>query len=281
MVAGVVNKNIGDGLGGTMSAKFLADNNNPSTGNLSPAPTLFDSAGAEVLGKVGDAAYTGTGTPGAMGFFAGIWALLKAGLPASLGQKASAASVPVALASDDALLVAINSLIQTVSAHPGFGMYMLDPATGVKVDITQPSPVTLGAGSALAGKFGIDQTTPGTTNGVQLQASAAVAGKFGIDHTTPGTTDAVVVTSPASINAAQATVSTTSGVVVAARAGRKAVTIINEGTTAVRLGAGTVTTAASILLPGVLGASITLESAAAINGIVASGTATVSFIETF
>ena len=32
--------------------------------------------------------------------------------------------------------------------------------------------VTLGAGSSIAGKFGIDQTTPGTTNGVDLVACA-------------------------------------------------------------------------------------------------------------
>lgn len=40
---------------------------------------------------------------------------------------------------------------------------------------------TLASGSALAGKFGIDQTTPGTTNGVQLNA-ALPAGTNVIGH---------------------------------------------------------------------------------------------------
>jgi hypothetical protein len=87
----------------------------------------------------------------------------------------------------------------------------------------------LAAGTEIVGKVGIDQTTPGTTNGVQvnaalpagtnligkvsidqvtananevvtksgsvtnatLQAGSAIVGKFGIDQTTPGTTNKV------------------------------------------------------------------------------------------
>ncbi len=52
----------------------------------------------------------------------------------------------------------------------------------------------LPAGTAILGKVGIDQTTPGTTNGVQLTAGTAIAGKVGIDQTTPGTTNAVSAT---------------------------------------------------------------------------------------
>lgn len=39
--------------------------------------------------------------------------------------------------------------------------------------------VTLLAGTAIAGKFGIDQTTPGTTNGVQANAGEAHIGEVG------------------------------------------------------------------------------------------------------
>ncbi len=39
-----------------------------------------------------------------------------------------------------------------------------------------PSTWTLGAGSAIVGKFDIDQTTPGTTNGVVVNSSALPAG---------------------------------------------------------------------------------------------------------
>lgn len=55
--------------------------------------------------------------------------------------------------------------------------------------------VALPAGSAIIGKVGIDQTTPGTTNLVQvggsLPAGSAIIGNFRIDQTTPGTTNGV------------------------------------------------------------------------------------------
>jgi hypothetical protein len=71
-----------------------------------------------------------------------------------------------------------------------------------KVGIDQTTPGTtngvqvvaaLPAGTNLLGKTGIDQTTQGTTNGVVLNAGTNVAGKFGIDQTTPGTTNGVQV----------------------------------------------------------------------------------------
>jgi hypothetical protein len=61
------------------------------------------------------------------------------------------------------------------------------------------------AGSAIVGKVGIDQTTPGTTNKVSigtdgtvainaaLPAGTALIGKAGIDQTTPGTTNAMAL----------------------------------------------------------------------------------------
>ncbi len=56
---------------------------------------------------------------------------------------------------------------------------------------------TLQAGSAIVGKVGIDQTTPGTTNGVQINAALPAGtnllGKVGLDQTTPGTTNAVAI----------------------------------------------------------------------------------------
>jgi len=55
--------------------------------------------------------------------------------------------------------------------------------------------VKLAAGVALIGKVGIDQTTPGTTNrvdiGAALPAGTNLLGKVGIDQTTPGTTNRV------------------------------------------------------------------------------------------
>ncbi len=51
--------------------------------------------------------------------------------------------------------------------------------------------VTLGAGSAVAGKVGIDQTTPGTTNGVAIAPTAGVAA--GITAVVSGSAEATHV----------------------------------------------------------------------------------------
>lgn len=65
----------------------------------------------------------------------------------------------------------------------------------------------LPAGSAIIGKVGIDQTTPGTTNGVQVNAAIPagtnVIGKVSIDQTTPGTTNLVALAANQSVNVAQ------------------------------------------------------------------------------
>lgn len=93
----------------------------------------------------------------------------------------------------------------TVGPRAYRSVQIVDPLTGEAVTVTGGAlstsggggggTVTLGAGTAIAGKFGIDQTTPGTTNGVQvnaaLPAGTNVIGKVSIDQTTPGTTNAV------------------------------------------------------------------------------------------
>ncbi len=78
----------------------------------------------------------------------------------------------------------------------------------------------LPAGTAIIGKVGIDQTTPGTTNGVQvnaaLPAGSNIIGNIRIDQTTPGTTNGVQVNAalPAGSNSIGniGTVSTVTGV---------------------------------------------------------------------
>ena len=117
------------------------------------------------------------------------------GTNVSLGQAAMAASIPVAIASNQSAV-----------------------------------PTTVAAGSAIIGKVGIDQTTPGTTNGVQvnaaLPAGTNIIGKTGIDQTTPGTTNAVQVTtaSPggATANPAYARIQDESGTTAATVTANKA-----------------------------------------------------------
>lgn len=133
---------------------------------------------------------------------------------------------------------------------------VLIDGSGNVVDFTATSPVSLAAGSNIAGKFGIDQTTRGTTN-------------------------AVVPLSAQTLATAQVSVTTSATQIAASRAGRRSITIINEGTTVVRLGVSGVTTGTGAYLAGVAGASVTLETEAAVYGIVGSGTQTVSCIENY
>lgn len=76
----------------------------------------------------------------------------------AIGQQAMAASAPVSIASNQ------SSISTSLSAAVPAGTNNIGD-----VDVlTLPALV---AGSALVGKVGIDQTTPGTTNGVQVNAA--------------------------------------------------------------------------------------------------------------
>ena len=79
----------------------------------------------------------------------------------------------------------------------------------------------------------------------------------------------------------QATATTTATQVLAARNGRNAVTIENTSATAVYLGPAGVTAATGFLLPGTIGATVTLPVTAALYAVTATGTATLAFVETY
>jgi hypothetical protein len=76
-------------------------------------------------------------------------------------------------------------------------------------------------------------------------------------------------------------VATTATLIVAQRSGRDTVVVENTGTTAVYLGNSGVTVNNGLLLPGVLGASVAIETTDAVYGIVASGTQVVCAVENF
>jgi len=65
--------------------------------------------------------------------------------------------------------------------------------------------------------------------------------------------DVASITGTGSLANNQVSVTTTSATVVAARAGRRALLIVQHGTTDVYLGTGTVTTTNGLLLKGVAG----------------------------
>lgn len=82
---------------------------------------------------------------------------------------------------------------------------------------------------------------------------------------------------------AQVTVVSTAGgtLVAAARAGRRSVTVTNNGTIAVSLGGSGVTTSTGVVLPGVVGASVTFLFSGNLYGIAASATDSVSVAELY
>jgi hypothetical protein len=84
----------------------------------------------------------------------------------------------------------------------------------------------------------------------------------------------------------QVSIGTTATQIAAARTGvsgtgRVSITILNTSTTPVFIGGSGVTASTGILLAGAIGASITINTTAAVFGIVSAGTATVSEWETF
>jgi hypothetical protein len=83
------------------------------------------------------------------------------------------------------------------------------------------------------------------------------------------------------LNPGQVSVGTTATQIIPSRAGRRAVTIINEGTTDVRFGNSNVTTGNGALLSGTKGSTVTLPVSTAIYGIVGTGTQSVSYVETW
>jgi len=97
------------------------------------------------------------------------------------------------------------------------------------------------------------------------------------------TATASVSTSPGADNFAtnQVSVTDSATAIVAARATQRAVLIINHGTTDVYIGGAAVTTSTGILLAGTEGAAIGIGTTAAVYGIVASGSQTVSYIEIY
>lgn len=84
-----------------------------------------------------------------------------------------------------------------------------------------------------------------------------------------------------SIATGQITVASTATLISAQRTDRKGIVVINNGTSDVFVGSSGVTTSNGLLLLGVKGASIVMETTAAVYGIVASGTSNVTYMEIY
>jgi hypothetical protein len=107
--------------------------------------------------------------------------------------------------------------------------------------------------------------------------------KLDLLHADLGTLGALGTPPPETIATAQVSVADTAGgtLIAAARAGRKSITIVNEGSTLVRLGPTGVTTSTGLFLKGAAGESVKIDGGAAIYGIVATGTQAVSYVEVY
>lgn len=79
----------------------------------------------------------------------------------------------------------------------------------------------------------------------------------------------------------QVSVGSGGSLIVAERAGRSSVLIVNHGTTVVYLGGQNVNVGTGLYLAGVAGASVSIPGGAAIYGKAASGSQTVSYMEVY
>ncbi len=107
-------------------------------------------------------------------------------------------------------------------------------------------------GGVVASTVAISQAVDGTSNGVHLKAGTAIAGKFGIDQTTPGTTNKVDATTPGALTDRSGTITTggTAQQIMAANAARRYLFIQNNSDTGLwyNLGVTAVASQPSIFL---------------------------------
>lgn len=141
------------------------------------------------------------------------------------------------------------------------GLPVTDPVSVAKLEAVRlllASPSSLVAGTAIVGKVGIDQTTPGTTNAVSVQSAKGAA----------------------NLSTPQITTSTTAATLVVARPTRRSVLIRNLDTTiTVYVGPATVTSSNGF--PIRAGEAIPFSWVGLIQVIAASGTPIVAVADEY
>jgi hypothetical protein len=144
-------------------------------------------------------------------------------------------------------------------------------------------PVSLASLPALpAGSNAIGSVSVSALPGLAAGANLIGAVNLDIGGATISQSNPVPTTETYSnIATGQVTVASTATQIVAARAGRKEVTIVNNATTVVYLGGSSVTSTTGLMLAGATGEGITISGGAAIYGIVATGSESVSFLEVY
>lgn len=144
---------------------------------------------------------------------------------------------------------------------------------GEAVDVSADNPMP----SSIIGSVAV--TGPATN--AQMRATPLdVAGPL-TDAQIRASALAVALAGSLSLATGQGTATATASLLVAARAGRRSVVIVSGSATPMYLGGAGVTPATGVFLAGVVGASATLETEAAIYSVTASGSAAVSFVELY
>lgn len=120
-----------------------------------------------------------------------------------------------------------------------------------------------------------------------LSAQSSITGQQEYLTSTAGALDvSASVTVPPPVGAAnfatgQQALSNTAAEIVAIRSTRTTITVVNLSTTDIYIGGASVTTSTGQLLLGTKGSAVTLATTAAVYGIVATGTPSVSFEEEY
>lgn len=247
------------------------------SGNFFGMSALCDGAACALIASVTAAGTSGTNGLAVQGMTSGV------PLPVS----ASALPLPTGAATA-ALQSTINTTLGTpmqasggsVTANAGTNLNTSALATSAAQTTGNGSLATIATASASQATAANQATGNASLATIASNTGAAVpAGTNNIGYMplSPGA---------AAIASAQVSVAATQTSIVAARTGvpgtgRVSVTIVNTTTTPIYLGPTGVTTSNGQLLPGVVGASITLNTNAQIFGIVGTGTATVTEMETF
>jgi len=153
---------------------------------------------------------------------------------------------------------------------------LLFPTLAVAQTSRNPCYTTQGQSGTMPNCIGVGTATP-----LPVTLPSGAGGAVAIDQTTPGTTNGVIAKGGASFATSQVTVAATSTPTVAARAGRIAVTITNASAVDIFCQTGTATLTTGDLIVGTKGAAKTYQTAAAIACISASGSNVVTIAESY
>jgi hypothetical protein len=222
------------------------------------------SAGSAIIGKVGIDQTTAGVTNGVV--------VNSSALPAGAATSALQSAMTTALGSpaqDGTDATGVTQLSGGVGIRGWLSGIYAKLAGTLAISATS---LPLPTGAATATLQSAAQSAPGTPQTVALTVQGNASG---IAVPTVETYANISGVSPVSVGQSPT-------LIVAARAGRKEVTLILEAAVAVRIGGSSVASATNgALLQGVLGEAITISGGAAIYGYAPTGTASVSALEVY